>query len=410
MLNKKMNSYLYLKKDAFNNTKLNNNKFKSLFEDNLDYTKYSPAASKEWNNSIYTYNKNSTKNLPTISKRVNKLITSYFNFFNSKIERNIRKLFNEKKGLRIRFRRSSMQKIFVSKTITKHFVSKIIVTVYTFNQEEKIILNKILINKLMRALFDKDYIKEKRIEFVNFIALNLLNNNTVIKNPIYMNYLKRILEQENLRFYYKQLLYINNHKFKYTYLSGLKDLIFNLYNKRIEFNIVNLKVLYLNSDILSQFVIMKVKKTKKNISNLLSRILNVVRLPDIYRYIWSPESPGNIMDNILVSDSDKKISNDLFSVDKLSENINDKVFNSIKNKLTNGVRLEIAGRLSKRSSANRAMFKFKYKGNLRNIDSSFRGVSAVMLRGHLKSNIQYTNLKSKARKGAYGLKGWISSV
>jgi hypothetical protein len=32
-----------------------------------------------------------------------------------------------------------------------------------------------------------------------------------------------------------------------------------------------------------------------------------------------------------------------------------------------------------------------------------------MLRGHVKSNIQYTNLSSKTRNGAFGLKGWISS-
>jgi hypothetical protein len=32
-----------------------------------------------------------------------------------------------------------------------------------------------------------------------------------------------------------------------------------------------------------------------------------------------------------------------------------------------------------------------------------------MLRGHMKSNIQYTNINSKTKNGAYGLKAWISS-
>jgi hypothetical protein len=32
-----------------------------------------------------------------------------------------------------------------------------------------------------------------------------------------------------------------------------------------------------------------------------------------------------------------------------------------------------------------------------------------MLRGHAKSNIQYTKLNSKTRNGAFGLKSWISS-
>lgn len=411
-----LNSILFLKKDT--NLKMND-KSKNLFLDNLDYTKYSPAASKEWNNSVYTYNKNSTKNLPTISKRINKIITSYFNFFNSKIERKLNKLLNQKKTLRIRIRKSSIQKIFISKIFTKHFVSKIIITIYTFNQQERFFLEKLRANLFeswelsKKKKQRKNHIKKKRIEFIDFVILNLLNNNIILKNYVYMYYLTKMLEQEKLRVYYKQLLFINRYKFKYTYLNGLKDLIYNLYNKQIEFNIVNLKVIYLNSDIMSQFVIMKIKKARKNLSFLLNKFINIVRLPDIYKYIWTPESPGDILNSTSISKSrieNKLISNNLFSMDKLSDNVKDEVLNSIKYKLTNGVRLEIAGRLSKRSSANRAMFKFKYKGNLRNIDSSFRGVSAVMLRGHLKSNIQYTNLKSKTRKGAYGLKGWVSSV
>jgi hypothetical protein len=32
-----------------------------------------------------------------------------------------------------------------------------------------------------------------------------------------------------------------------------------------------------------------------------------------------------------------------------------------------------------------------------------------MLRGHVKSNLQYTKLSSKRRIGSFGIKGWISS-
>jgi hypothetical protein len=51
----------------------------------------------------------------------------------------------------------------------------------------------------------------------------------------------------------------------------------------------------------------------------------------------------------------------------------------------------------------------KWKGGLKNVDSSFRGLPAIMLRGYLKSNIQYTVINSKNRNGAYGVKGWVSS-
>jgi len=70
-----------------------------------------------------------------------------------------------------------------------------------------------------------------------------------------------------------------------------------------------------------------------------------------------------------------------------------------------GVRVEAKGRLTKRFTASRSVFKMKYKGGLKNVDSSFKGIPAVMLRGIVKSNVQYSLLNSKNRNGAYGVKG-----
>ena len=73
-----------------------------------------------------------------------------------------------------------------------------------------------------------------------------------------------------------------------------------------------------------------------------------------------------------------------------------------------GFILEVKARLSKRYTASRSVHKMKYKGNLINLDSSYRDLSSVILKGNLKSNIQYTKLKSKTRIGSFGIKGWIS--
>jgi hypothetical protein len=73
-----------------------------------------------------------------------------------------------------------------------------------------------------------------------------------------------------------------------------------------------------------------------------------------------------------------------------------------------GIRLEAKGRLTRRFTASRSVFKIKWKGSLKNIDSSYRGLSSVILRGHIKSNVQYSIVNSKTRNGAFGLKGWIS--
>src|SRR5947209_8361195 len=76
-----------------------------------------------------------------------------------------------------------------------------------------------------------------------------------------------------------------------------------------------------------------------------------------------------------------------------------------KYKHVTGFRLETSGRLTRRYTASRSVSKLRYKGNLLNIDSSYRGLSSVLLKGNLKSNLQHTKLKSKTRIGSFGIKG-----
>jgi hypothetical protein len=73
-----------------------------------------------------------------------------------------------------------------------------------------------------------------------------------------------------------------------------------------------------------------------------------------------------------------------------------------------GVRLEVKGRLTRRYRADRAVYKLKWKGGLKNIESSFNRLSSVLYRGHLKSNVAYSITNSKRRIGAFAVKGWIS--
>jgi hypothetical protein len=70
-----------------------------------------------------------------------------------------------------------------------------------------------------------------------------------------------------------------------------------------------------------------------------------------------------------------------------------------------GIRIEAKGRLTRRATASRSVLKMKLKGGLKNVDSSFRGLSTIILRGHAKSNVQYSLLNSKNRNGAFGIKG-----
>jgi len=70
-----------------------------------------------------------------------------------------------------------------------------------------------------------------------------------------------------------------------------------------------------------------------------------------------------------------------------------------------GVRVEAKGRLTRRFTASRSVYKMQYKGCLKNVESSFGGLSAVILRGNVKSNVQYSFLSGSNRIGAFGVKG-----
>jgi hypothetical protein len=48
---------------------------------NIGIMKYLPSFSKEWKNTIYSYNKNILKNITVNTLNINKIIKSYFNLF-----------------------------------------------------------------------------------------------------------------------------------------------------------------------------------------------------------------------------------------------------------------------------------------------------------------------------------------
>ena len=62
---------------------------------------------------------------------------------------------------------------------------------------------------------------------------------------------------------YNQLFRINQYKFNSIYLSRLNKIVSIIYNKNVEFNIVNLKYVYLDSSIFSESVLIKIKNRKK---------------------------------------------------------------------------------------------------------------------------------------------------
>jgi hypothetical protein len=215
--------------------------------------------------------------------------------------------------------------------------------------------------------------------------MNILKNLSLYGMITYKKLLNLTMKKLRLYFYYKQLIFINKSKLNYNYLHLLKKHLEILYNKNIEFNLINLKRFYLNSDILSESVKLKLTKNKKNMRKILNRLKIKIK---IYKK------------KIFLGFNNKVQQRIINSTGLLRKSI----INNLKYRHVTGYRLEAKGRLSKRYTASRSVHKLNYKGNLLNIDSSFRRISCVILKGNLRSNLQYTKVESKTRIGSYGLK------
>jgi len=81
--------------------------------------------------SIYVYNKNTINLIPQSTVLAIKLIKSYFNLYNYRLEREIRA-----NRLLLRLRRLSSHKIYVSNGEFKHTNDKVIITLYIYNRQK----------------------------------------------------------------------------------------------------------------------------------------------------------------------------------------------------------------------------------------------------------------------------------
>jgi hypothetical protein len=413
-----------------NNNKLIPFKIKNSYRGKI---KYLPPVSKEWKNSIYVFNLNILKNLPSYDININKIIKYYFNlYFNHRF------LLKKKKSF-LKYISFSFNKIHLSKAEIKHTNNKAILTIYTYNREKISLLKKIRLIK--QSFYQKIQLlifKNKQLLYCdnNLLDKNLLDTRDNLNKDIRM-YNKKIIKsllynELVLLRNYKLRLNLNKYKFEDKLLHRLKNLIIKYYNKKVEFNIINMRSIILNSDLFTQILTLKLKNKKARIFNIMNFILNKAILPKVNR-ILEKSKKKKIIDINLIENKYKNfnissilstgINNDLsvllnnlyYNVflnnnfyKSTSHKIYEIIFHSINYKNLGGIRLEAKGRLTKRNRADRAIYKLKWKGGLKNIDSSYKGISTVNMRGFSESNLEYSIFTSKRRVGAFAVKGWIS--
>jgi hypothetical protein len=218
--------------------------------------------------------------------------------------------------------------------------------------------------------------------------------------------MKKILNYKLKKIYlykkYTSVLYFNNFKYNLNFLLGLKNILYKIYNKKIELNIVNVKYLFLENNILASAVVRKLNNRKKIIRKVIRKALRLTKLPKL-----DPLLKIRVTKNLIIK---KNTDNNLYKLkytnilDKSKYKILRIVLKGLRNKHVIGVRLEGQGRLTRRLTASRSIFKSYYIGGLKNIYSSFQGLSTVMLKGFVNSNVQNTNINSKSRNGSFGIK------
>lgn len=401
--------------DIFSKYINNNNKLIPLKINKLDQgkTKYLPPVSKEWKNSIYVFNLNILKNLPSYDININKIIKYYFNLY-------FDQRFLLKKESFIKYIPLSFNKIYVSKAEIKHTNTKAILTIYTYNREKIALLKKI------RLIKESFYEKIQLLIFKNQYYFLLLNKD-IIKSLLY----NELVLLRN----YKLRLNLNKYKFEDKLLHRLKNLIIKYYNKKVEFNIINMRSMILNSDLFTQILTLKLRNKNARITKIMDVILNKAVLPKVNR-ILEKSKDKKIIDLNLIENKYKNLNissilstginndlsvllNNLYYNVILNNNfyknystnitkIYEIIFDSINYKNLGGIRLEAKGRLTIRNRADRAMYKLRWKGGLKNIYSSYKKISTVNMRGFSESNLEYSIFTSKRRVGAFAVKGWIS--
>ena len=345
--------------------------------------------------------------------------------------------------------------MLVSKAELKHTNDKVIVTVYLYNRQKTYYINRLL--KVKGAIAytieqESFFLQKKERKHSNLVLKNVKMKALSILSKVYRqrkilfktlkednkferyenkylkNFILKCLQKEMLLMYHKQVILLNKSKFEKTYLSPLTGLIRDVYNKKVEFNLVNLKYLYLNSYLFSETLITKIRNKKNRLLRVLKASLRMFHLAPLDKlslladisnikkklqnskvsYLGKGKISDKISENL--QKVYKKKSFNILNYDKIqTDNITIKILDSIKHKSVTGIRIEAAGRLTRRNNAAKSVFKLKYKGNLKNINSSLKGFSSVLLRGYAKSNVQYTKLKSKLRIGSFGLKAWVSA-
>jgi hypothetical protein len=221
--------------------------------------------------------------------------------------------------------------------------------------------------------------------------------------------LKKILKSIYIMKLYKRNVYYSKYKFNVNNILNVKSIFNKLYNNyRIQINIINLKYLHLDGNILTLAVVKKLKNRRRKVLKVIRMALRLYKKPFINGFYSNSLSINNLDTLFIRKNLSSSINNNIpLNNDLIYKPILYKsriVLYYLKHKIISGMKLQGTGRLTKRLTASRSISKYMSKGSLKNRASSFNGLSTVVLKGYVKSNLQYININCYNRIGTYGIK------
>lgn len=267
---------------------------------------------------------------------------------------------------------------------------------FSFNSKEnKNISNNILFSSSsITSLPSKNSIVKKN-KYWDEKFIHIFN----IKSRVNISILKIFIKNKLQNFYQKKIilskLYLNIIKFNKINLLNLANILNNIYQKKIYINIISLKHVYLDNNILSSAIIYKFNDRNKNTLKVLKKAMFNTKL-STFNKIFQKDNYIDIFNLFRCKDF---IFNNNF-------NKQTSAFNYIKDTKIAGMWLTAKGRLTHRLTAQRSLFKVRYKGSLqktKNIGNTKK------YKGYIDSNIDYVNINSSNRLGSYSIKSWINT-
>ncbi len=293
--------------------------------------------------------------------------------------------------------------------IVKHFPASTLEwtnSVYAYNTKKSIlfpIIDKIVI-KLIKSYFNAYFSSSRPALSARPAAgdRTKIRKLSVLKR---MNISKLELKHTNSKVVIVVYVYcaeLKNLDAEFLY-KNLSDLLAKYFNKKVELRVIRLREMQLNAKILAERLAIELNQRIRSPLRTIRNALKTVRTSKVNIKLYYLKKTSSLIKKYSALYNNISTLN-VGDLKKIQKTVRNEVIMSTKYKAITGLKIQIAGRLTRRATAAKAVFKGGQVGGLRNFESSVLGFSVGLLRGHRNPNIQKSYHNSKTKNGSFNVR------